>query len=106
MRRKVYGRKKHNTLVQAIVDFKNNHPDLYEFIMFNLLSNIATITNFVVLWLSTLLLFPLWCKSRGIRGLFCLLISLCVCTNCELLRPKKTWFSELVLEWIASFGIL
>lgn len=33
--------------------WKVNHPDLFEFIMFNLLSNIATITNFVVLWITT-----------------------------------------------------
>lgn len=29
------------------------HPDLWEFILFNLLSNCATITNFVVMWLCT-----------------------------------------------------
>ncbi|MGC4421067.1 hypothetical protein ABXW19_11215, partial [Streptococcus suis] len=33
------------------------HPDLWEFIKFNVLSNIATITNFCVLWLSTNFLF-------------------------------------------------
>lgn len=30
-----------------------NHPDLWEFVLFNLLSNCATITNFVVMWLCT-----------------------------------------------------
>lgn len=29
------------------------HPDLWEFILFNLLSNCATVTNFVVMWLCT-----------------------------------------------------
>lgn len=29
------------------------HPDLWEFILFNLLSNCATITNFVVMWVCT-----------------------------------------------------
>lgn len=29
------------------------HPDLWQFILFNLLSNCATITNFVVMWLCT-----------------------------------------------------
>ena len=29
------------------------HPDLWEFVLFNLLSNCATITNFVVMWLCT-----------------------------------------------------
>jgi len=29
------------------------HPDLWEFILFNILSNCATVTNFVVMWLCT-----------------------------------------------------
>lgn len=29
------------------------HPDLWEFILFNLLANCATVTNFVVMWLCT-----------------------------------------------------
>ena len=33
------------------------HPDLWEFIKFNVLSNVATVTNFVVLWISTGFLF-------------------------------------------------
>lgn len=33
------------------------HPDLWEFIKFNVLSNIATITNFCVLWLGSTFLF-------------------------------------------------
>ncbi|WP_206538329.1 hypothetical protein [Listeria floridensis] len=33
--------------------FKAEHPDLTEFILFNLLSNVATITNFIMLWLGT-----------------------------------------------------
>lgn len=30
-----------------------DHPNIWEFILFNLLSNCATITNFVVMWLCT-----------------------------------------------------
>lgn len=30
-----------------------NHPDIWEFILFNILSNCATITNFAVMWLGT-----------------------------------------------------
>ncbi|WP_439444175.1 GtrA family protein [Listeria aquatica] len=37
--------------------FKEKHPDWTEFILFNLLSNVATITNFIMLWLGTGLLF-------------------------------------------------
>ena len=30
-----------------------NHPDLWEFILFNVLANCATVTNFVVMWICT-----------------------------------------------------
>ncbi len=40
-------------MIEKIKEWKVDHPDLYEFIMFNILSNVATITNFVVLWIST-----------------------------------------------------
>lgn len=29
------------------------HPNIWEFILFNVLSNVATVTNFVVMWLCT-----------------------------------------------------
>lgn len=35
----------------------DEHPDLWEFIKFNVLSNCATITNFILLWLGTGVLF-------------------------------------------------
>ncbi|MDO4620675.1 MAG: GtrA family protein [Lachnospiraceae bacterium] len=35
--------------------FIENHPDLWQFIMFNLLSNISTITRFVLTWIGTAL---------------------------------------------------
>lgn len=44
-------------LLGKINQFKEKHPDIYEFIMFNLLSNVATITNFIFLWLGTGFLF-------------------------------------------------
>lgn len=37
----------------AIKNWIRTHPDLWEFILFNILSNCATITNFVVMWLCT-----------------------------------------------------
>lgn len=37
----------------AIKKWIGAHPDLWEFVLFNLLSNCATITNFVVMWLCT-----------------------------------------------------
>lgn len=33
--------------------WKESHPNLYELINFNILSNCATITNFVVMWICT-----------------------------------------------------
>lgn len=42
-----------NTIKKWIKD----HPDLWEFILFNVLSNCATVTNFVVMWICTGLVF-------------------------------------------------
>lgn len=39
--------------LQFIKKFKEKHPDMYEFLLFNVMSNVATITNFVVLWIGT-----------------------------------------------------
>lgn len=44
-------------MLKAVKRFKAAHEALYEFILFNLLSNIATITNFIVLNLSSSFLF-------------------------------------------------
>ena len=43
--------------MEAFRKWKETHPDLWEFILFNILSNCATVTNFVVLWLSSAFLF-------------------------------------------------
>jgi putative flippase GtrA len=37
--------------------WREKHPDLYEFILFNIMSNVATLTNFVMLWVGSGLLF-------------------------------------------------
>ncbi|MBN2617098.1 MAG: hypothetical protein JXR64_02160 [Spirochaetales bacterium] len=44
-------------MINSIKRFKEKHATAFEFIMFNLLSNIATITNFAILNLGTFLLF-------------------------------------------------
>ena len=44
-------------MVNAIKAWKDKNPNLYEFIMFNILSNVATATNFIVLWVSSSFLF-------------------------------------------------
>lgn len=49
--------KKQNKLMIMITKYKKEHPDMYEFILFNIMSNVATVTNFVVLWMGTGFLF-------------------------------------------------
>jgi len=49
--------------MNKIQNFKQKHPEIFEFIMFNILANIATITNFAVLNLGNGLLFTLF---RGV----------------------------------------
>ena len=39
--------------MEGIRNWVKEHPNLWEFILFNLLSNCATVTNFVVMWLCT-----------------------------------------------------
>lgn len=39
--------------MKAIKQWIADHPNIWEFILFNILSNCATITNFVVMWLCT-----------------------------------------------------
>lgn len=36
------------------------HPSLWEFLLFNILSNVATAVNFIVMWLGTGFLFSSW----------------------------------------------
>lgn len=43
--------------MEAIRKWIDAHPNLWEFILFNLLSNCATVTNFVVMWICTGMLF-------------------------------------------------
>lgn len=44
-------------MVSAIKAWQEKNPNLYEFIMFNILSNVATVTNFTVLWISSAWIF-------------------------------------------------
>ena len=39
--------------MEGIRNWVKAHPNLWEFILFNLLSNCATIINFIVMWLCT-----------------------------------------------------
>ncbi|MGB4660484.1 MAG: GtrA family protein [Mobilitalea sp.] len=42
--------------------WKEKHPNLYEFILFNIMSNVATITSFCVLWLGNSWLFKAYAE--------------------------------------------
>jgi len=44
-------------MIEKVKQLKENHPGLYEFILFNIMSNVATIINFTVLWIGNGLLF-------------------------------------------------
>ena len=44
-------------MIETIKAWKDKHPDLYEFILFNIMSNVATITNFVILAIATNFIF-------------------------------------------------
>lgn len=50
-------------MVEKIAIWKKNHPDLFEFILFNIMSNVATIVNFVVLAISTGVLFKAYADT-------------------------------------------
>lgn len=39
--------------MNAVKKWIDEHPTLWEFILFNILSNCATVTNFVVMWICT-----------------------------------------------------
>lgn len=43
--------------------FKEKHPNIYEFAMYNALMNVAVAVNFVVLWIST----PLFLSKFGLQ---------------------------------------
>lgn len=39
--------------MNVIKNWIEKHPDIWEFILFNILSNCATVTNFIVMWICT-----------------------------------------------------
>jgi len=51
-------------MIEKVKQLKENHPGLYEFILFNIMSNVATIINFTVLWIGNGLLFTAFLNSN------------------------------------------
>ena len=100
---KSFFRKGQTALIQYIRKWKERHPDLWEFILFNLLSNCATITNFVVLWISGGLIFrqldmPFhWLifdytspDSGGLGGFLSFLLAY-ICAQCVNYVVQRKW---------------
>ncbi len=40
-------------MMSCVKTWISKHPSLWEFILFNILSNVATIVNFIVMWICT-----------------------------------------------------
>ena len=48
----------------SVIEWKEKHPDMYEFILFNIMSNVATITNFTMLWIGNGWLFQPYAEQH------------------------------------------
>lgn len=94
-------------MVEKFETWKVDHPDLFEFIMFNLLSNIATITNFIALWITTPILvnsigkgdfnwfiFKYGVESKGISGFLAFLIAYILAQVVNFFVQRKLVFSS------------
>lgn len=46
--------------MKLIKKWISEHPNIWEFILFNILSNVATVVNFVVMWICTGFVFSGW----------------------------------------------
>ncbi len=94
-------------MFDRIKRFKEEHGDLHEFIMFNLLSNIATITNFAVLNVGNSILFTsfmdkpfkFWIfdysiKSGGLGGFLAFLVSFFCAQAVNFIVQRKLVFNS------------
>lgn len=81
------------------------HPDLWEFIKFNVLSNVATITNFCMLWLGSSFLFKAFAnqpfnwtifnypvKNGGLSGFLSFLLAYVVAQIVNYIVQRKLVF--------------
>lgn len=93
-------------MINHLQQFKSKHQNLYEFIMFNLLSNIATITNFIVLNICTnfifkslatyefhFLIFNYSLENGGLRGFLSFLVSFFVAQAVNFVVQRKLVFN-------------
>ena len=100
---------KTNKLWSTIQQFKAKHPDIYEFILFNIMSNVATITNFIVLWIGTGFLFKQFSnhafhwflfnyspKEGGLGGFLSFLLAYICAQIVNFIVQRKVVFSATV----------
>jgi putative flippase GtrA len=93
--------------------FKEKHPNLYEFILFNVLANIATLTNFVILNVGRAFLFSAFANipfsfwlfdyslvNGGLCGFLSFLLSYaCAQTVNFIVQRKLVFGSDKKLGW-------
>jgi putative flippase GtrA len=92
-------------MLQAFRKWRDEHRNIYEFIMFNLMGNIATITNFAVLALGTNVLFRslasqdfIWgpfnyaVENGGLAGFISFLLSYAVAQTVNFIVQRKAVF--------------
>lgn len=93
-------------MIDMLKQFKDKHHNIYEFIMFNLLSNIATVTNFIVLNVCTnlifksletqefrFLIFDYSLENGGLRGFLSFLVSFFVAQTVNFVVQRKLVFN-------------
>lgn len=92
-------------MLQALRKWRDAHKSLYEFVMFNLMGNIATITNFAVLALGNNVLFRSladrdfqWgpfnyaVDNGGLAGFISFLLSYAIAQTVNFIVQRKTVF--------------
>ena len=88
-----------------------DHPNIWEFIKFNVLSNCATITNFIIMWLCTGFIFKSFANTPfkflvfnyadniesnlGLCGFLSFLVATAAAQTVNF-SYRRTWFSNLM----------
>lgn len=81
----------------GIRTWMKSHPNLWEFILFNVLSNVATVVNFVVVWLCTGFVFRSNAAfSQAVPKYICLAVLL-VIGSAALPAYSQSFFGKLGL---------
>ncbi|MFT4143831.1 MAG: GtrA family protein [Mobilitalea sp.] len=96
-------------LVNKIKVWKDNHPNLYEFILFNIMSNVATITNFCILWLGNGVFFKAFAdrdfswfifdyprENGGLSGFLAFLLAYICAQTVNFIVQRKVVFAATV----------